>query len=52
MKKRKAEEEAAEKLSISLRWFQQIEEGHKLPSGALMLKIIIFFEIDGKNLKE
>ena len=46
------QEKAAECLSISVRWFQQIEEGHKLPSGALMLKFIIFFEIDSKNLKE
>lgn len=51
-KKDLTQEKAAECLAISVRWFQQIEEGHRLPSGSLMLKIIGFFEIDGKNLKE
>lgn len=44
------QERAAEALDISLRWFQMIEYGHRLPSTILTLKIFAFFEIDGKVL--
>lgn len=44
--------QVAEAVSISVRWFQHIEKGDALPSSELMLKIIAFLEIDGKNLKE
>ncbi|MBQ8689460.1 MAG: helix-turn-helix transcriptional regulator [Clostridia bacterium] len=45
------QEEAAEILGVSVRWYQQIESGHVLPSALLTLKIIAFFEIEGKKLK-
>lgn len=46
------QEEAAEALDISTRWYQEIETGKALPSTMLTLKIFAFFEIDGKLLKE
>ena len=46
------QDDAAEKLNISKRWFQKIEKEEQLPSALLVLKIIELFEIDGKNLKE
>ena len=44
------QEQAAEKLGISKRWYQMIEKGEKLPSPSLLLKIIAELEIDGKAL--
>lgn len=43
--------EAAERLNISLRWFQYIENGHRMPSSKLMLQIFVVFEINGSRLK-
>ena len=46
------QEQAAELLDISIRWYKQIEKGEVLPSASLALKIMAEFEIDGKNLRE
>lgn len=44
------QEQAAEALDISTRWFQNIENGKHLPGGELTLKIIVFFSIDSSAL--
>lgn len=44
--------EAAELLNISLRWFQYIEKGQRMPSSKLMLEIFVLFEISGSRLKD
>jgi len=44
------QEQAAERLGISKRWFQMIEKGEKLPSPSLLLKIIAEFDIDAKAI--
>ena len=46
------QENAAEILEISSRWYQMIESGKVLPGSGLLLKIFIVFEIDGKLLHE
>ena len=46
------QEQAAEELNISTRWYQDIENGKHLCSVELALKIIAFFGIDGKNLRD
>lgn len=46
------QEQAAEGLNISVRWFQDIENGKHLPSTELTLKIIAFFGIDGTKLRD
>lgn len=46
------QEQAAEALSISVRWYQSIEGGKRIPSSLLILKIIALFGIDGKDLRE
>ena len=46
------QEQAAEALNISTRWFQDIENGKHLPSAVLTLKIVAFFGIDGKKLRK
>lgn len=46
------QEQAAEALSISVRWFQYIEAGERMPGPILILNIIALLGIDGKNLRE
>lgn len=46
------QEQVAEALSISVRWFQYIEAGERLPGPLLILNIIALLEIDGKNLRQ
>ncbi len=46
------QEQAAEALNISTRWYQDIENGKHLPSAELTLKIVAFFGIDGKKLRK
>ena len=45
------QEQAAEGLDISVRWYQMVENGRCLPSAELALKMIAFFGIDGKLLR-
>ena len=49
--KKLTQEQVAEQVNISVRWFQRIESEQRLPSAELMLEIIKFLEIDSKNLK-
>jgi len=46
------QEQTAEALNISVRWFQDIENGKHLPSAELTLKIVAFLGIDGKKLRK
>jgi len=46
------QKEAAEILSISIRWYQRIESGEKFPSAMLLLKMIFLFNIDIGELKQ
>jgi len=45
------QEEAAEAISITLRWYQRIESGERLPSTKVFLKIIFLFDLDISELK-
>lgn len=46
------QEQAAEALSISVRWFQYIEAGERVPGPILILNIIALLGIDGKKLRK
>lgn len=46
------QEQAAERLGISKRWYQMIEKGVKLPSSSLLLKIIAEFGIDTVSISQ
>lgn len=46
------QEQAAEALSISVRWLQYIEAGKRSPGSALALRMIALLEMDCRNLKE
>ena len=45
------QEKAAEGLDISVRWYQMVENGRCLPGSHLALKMVAFFGIDGKLLR-
>ncbi len=46
------QEQIAEELSISARWYQKIENGKELPGGLLMLKLIKFLDIDVSRFED
>ena len=46
------QETAAEALGISVRWYQDVENGKHLCSLELALKIIAFYGISGESLRE
>ena len=48
----RTQEQAAEGLNISTRWYQEIENGKVLPSARLTLRIVAYFGIDGKMLRQ
>ena len=44
--------EVAEAISVSVRWYQKVESGQKLPGTLTALRILIFLGIDTKELRE
>ena len=44
--------EVAEAVSISNRWLQKIEKGEVMPGSVTMLRLIIFLELDIKDLRK
>ena len=44
--------EVAEAVSISVRWYQRVEKGERLPSSLVMMRLIIFLNLDIKKLEE
>lgn len=44
--------EVAEAISISVRWYQKIESGSKLPGTLTALRIIIFLHLDVEEFRE
>ena len=46
------QEQAAECVNITVRWYQHIEKGDRRPSCEVALELIALYEIDGKCLKE
>lgn len=56
LKARKAfgytQSEVAEAVSISVRWYQKIESGSKLPGTMTTLRIILFLHLDIEEFRE
>lgn len=46
------QQEVAEAICISVRWFQKIEKGEYLPGATVMLRLIILLEIDTAQFNE
>lgn len=44
--------EVAEAVSITVRWYQKIEAGTNLPGSLTMLRLILFLNIDVENFRE
>ncbi len=44
--------EVAERAGISLRWYQKIESGARLPSTAVALRLIFTLDIELETLKK
>ncbi len=44
--------EVAEAISVSVRWYQKIEAGQKLPNTVVMLRLILFLELDPEDFRE
>ena len=44
--------QVAEAVSISVRWYQRLERGESLPSAIVMLRLILFLELDVEKFRE
>ncbi len=44
--------EVAEAISVSVRWYQKVESGRKLPGTLTALRILLFLNIDIGELRE
>jgi len=44
--------QVAESVNISVRWYQHVEKGDRIPGTHLTLLLIAYLEIDGKCLKD
>ena len=46
------QDQVAEAVSISTRWYQRVESGAKFPSGTTMLRLALFLHIDIEEFRE
>ncbi len=46
------QQEVAEAISVSVRWYQKIESGKKLPGTIVTMRLILFLNIDIENFRE
>ena len=46
------QKQVAEAVSISVRWYQRVEKGEKLPSALTMLRLILFLELNVEEFRE
>ena len=44
--------EVAEAVSVSVRWYQKVESGKKLPGSVTLIRLILFLHIDVEDLRE
>lgn len=44
--------EVAEAVSVTVRWYQKIESGRKLPGTITTLRLILFLQIDVEEFRE
>lgn len=51
-KKKLFQSNVAEAVSITVRWYQRIEKGERLPSSTVMFRLIEFLEINAKDFRE
>ena len=51
-KKKLTQSQVAEAVSISVRWYQKVEAGLRLPSTIPAIKLMLFLDIDIEELRE
>ena len=44
--------QGAEAVSVSVRWYQRVEKGEKLPGSLVMLRLILFLKLDVETFRE
>lgn len=44
--------EVAQAVSISLRWYQRIEKGERLPGSAVLIRLVLLLHIDLEHCRE
>ncbi len=44
--------EVAEAISVSVRWYQKIESGKKLPGTMVTMRLLLFLKIDLEEFRE
>ena len=50
--KKLTQSQVAEAISISVRWYQKVEAGLRLPSTIPAIKLMLFLDIDIEELRE
>ena len=46
------QEEVAEAVSISVRWYQKLESGKEFPSAITLIRLVLFLHIDVEEFRE
>ena len=46
------QKQVADAVSVSVRWYQRIEKGERIPSSIVLLRLILFLDIDVESLRE
>lgn len=44
--------EVAEAVSVSVRWYQKVESGERFPGSLTLVRLILFLHIDPEDLRE
>lgn len=44
--------EVAEAVSVSVRWYQKVESGRKFPGAITLVRLVLFLHIDLEELRE
>ena len=46
------QDEVAEAVSVSVRWYQKIESGRKFPGAVTFVRLVLFLHIDVEELRD
>lgn len=46
------QDEVAQAVSVSVRWYQKVESGRKLPGSKTLIRLVLFLHVDLEELRE
>ena len=49
---RYTQSEVAEAVSVSIRWYQKIESGRRFPGSVVLVRLVLFLNIDLEELRD